>query len=78
MFSATLRTAEDIGAALQQARLAAELTQRELAERIGVTQKYIWEMESGKDVAAIARLLAAFRETGAHLHVDVPEGDLDG
>ncbi|HCS60722.1 MAG TPA: transcriptional regulator [Microbacterium sp.] len=77
MFTATLRSSADIGAAIQQARLATEMTQRELAERIGVSQRYIWELESGKDVAAITRLLSALEATGARLYVEVPEGDLD-
>ena len=78
MFTATLRTSADIGTAIQQARLAAEMTQRDLAERLGVSQRYVWELESGKNVAAIARLLAVLHETGAQLKVEIPEGDLDG
>lgn len=78
MFTATVRTADDFGMILQQARLAAGMTQRELAESLRISQKYVWEMESGKNVAAIERLLSAFKATGVSLVAEVPEGDLDG
>lgn len=78
MFTATVRSAADFGMALQQARLAAGMTQRDLAEQMGVSQKYVWEMETGKSVAAIERLLSAFKATGVKLIAEVPEGDPDG
>lgn len=77
MFQARLRTPEDAGIVMQQARLAAGLTQRELAERLGISQRYVWEMESGKDSPALRRLLDALEATGARVYVDVPEGALD-
>lgn len=78
MFTATVRSPADFGMALQQARLAAGMTQRDLAEMMGVSQKYVWEMESGKKVAAIERILSAFKATGVKLIAEVPEGDLGG
>ena len=54
------------------------MTQRDLAEIMGVSQKYVWEMESGKGVAAVERLLRAFKATGVKLIAEVPEGDLVG
>lgn len=78
MFTAIVRSPSDFGMVLQQARLAAGITQRDLAEQMGVSQKYVWEMESGKNVAAIERLLSAFTATGVKLIAEVPEGDLVG
>ena len=51
------------------------MTQRDLAQRIGTSQRYIWELESGKESAVLTRLIDALRETGATMYVDVPEGD---
>jgi transcriptional regulator with XRE-family HTH domain len=78
VFKAIVRSPADFGMALQQARLAAGMTQRDLAAMLGVSQKYVWEMESGKGVAAVERLLGAFKATGVKLIAEVPEGDLLG
>ena len=66
-----------LGFALQQARLVKGLTQRQLAEQLGVSQRYIWELESGKESLAITRLLSALKATGAELFIDVPEPPQD-
>lgn len=58
---------ESLGRMLQQARLVAGLTQRELAKQIGTTQKYIWELESGKPSIMMDRLFAAMQATGMEL-----------
>lgn len=73
MYRAEVRDAVTLGFALQQARLLTGMTQRELAEEMGVSQRYIWELEAGKESLAITRLLKAFDVTGAQLLVDVPE-----
>ncbi|RRD53319.1 XRE family transcriptional regulator [Buchananella hordeovulneris] len=58
---------ESLGRMLQQARLVAGLTQRELANQLGTTQKYIWELEAGKPSIVMDRLFAAMRATGMEL-----------
>ena len=58
---------ESLGRVLQQARLVNGLTQRELAARLGTTQRYIWEIESGKPSILLERLFALMRETGVEL-----------
>lgn len=58
---------ESLGRMLQQARLVAGLTQRELAKQIGTTQKYIWELESGKPSIMMDRLFTAMQATGMEL-----------
>lgn len=58
---------ESLGRMLQQARLVAGLTQRELANQLGTTQKYIWELEAGKPSIVMHRLFAAMRATGMEL-----------
>jgi HTH-type transcriptional regulator / antitoxin HipB len=68
--------AESLGRILQQARLLAGLSQRELAQRLGATQKYVWELESGKPSILMDRLFAAMRETGMELTATItPPGE---
>ena len=67
IYTGTITSAESLGRILQQARLLAGLSQRELAKRLGTTQKYIWELEAGKPSIATSRLFAAMRETNMEL-----------
>lgn len=69
---------QSLGRMLQQARLVAGLSQRELAQQLGTTQKYIWELEAGKPSILMDRLFAAMQATGMELTatITVPsEGD---
>jgi HTH-type transcriptional regulator/antitoxin HipB len=66
-YTGRVANAESLGRILQQARLLAGLSQRELAQRLGTTQKYVWELESGKPSILMDRLFAAMRETGMEL-----------
>lgn len=72
-FVAKVTSSAALGLALQQARLANGLSQRELAERIGTSQRYIWELESGKNAVLLERILAALAETGATMSIEIPE-----
>ena len=49
-YTGKVTSAESLGRILQQARLLSGLSQRELANRLGTTQKYIWELEAGQTV----------------------------
>jgi transcriptional regulator with XRE-family HTH domain len=62
-YTGTVTSAESLGRILQQARLLSGLSQRELARRLGTTQKYVWELEAGKPSIVMDRLFAAMRET---------------
>ncbi|QPL04824.1 MULTISPECIES: helix-turn-helix domain-containing protein [Actinomyces] len=66
---------ESLGRILQQARLLAGLTQRELANQLGTTQKYIWEMEAGKPSIFTDRLFAAMEATGMELTATITVPD---
>jgi HTH-type transcriptional regulator/antitoxin HipB len=74
-FKATITNQESLGRVLAQARLIAGLSQRDLAAKLGTTQRYIWELESGKDSALIERLLRALDVTGATMTIEIPEDD---
>lgn len=63
----TVTSPESLGRILQQARLLNGWSQRELAARIGTSQRYIWEIESGKPSIYTERLFAVLRETGTQL-----------
>lgn len=62
-----------LGIVLRAARERSGLTQTQLAERLETSQRYISEMESGKRVTAIVRLLETVDELGATLYIDIPE-----
>jgi HTH-type transcriptional regulator/antitoxin HipB len=77
-YTGKITSAESLGRILQQARLLAGLSQRELAQRLGTTQKYIWELESGKPSIVMDRLFAAMRETGMELSATITPRDEHG
>ncbi len=60
-----------LGRILQQARLLHGMSQRELAERMGTTQRYIWEIEAGKPSIFVERLFAMMRATGVELSATI-------
>jgi transcriptional regulator with XRE-family HTH domain len=45
---ALLEKPEDLGALVERVRRNAGMNQRELAERLGISQRYVSELESGK------------------------------
>lgn len=59
------------GAVLRQARARAALTQRELAQRAGVSQSVIAAYESGTREPSLATLAALVEATGISLTVDL-------
>lgn len=68
-------TAEALGRMLQQGRLVRGLSQRELADQLGIGQKWVWEMEGGKPGIFTERLFRMLRATGVHVYaeIDVPD-----
>ncbi|MGO2539890.1 MAG: helix-turn-helix domain-containing protein [Specibacter sp.] len=61
---ATIHSPADLGMALQQARLAAGMSQRELSARTGVTQSAISNLESESYTLYAERLFKLLRECG--------------
>ncbi|QAY62872.1 XRE family transcriptional regulator [Xylanimonas allomyrinae] len=66
-YTGNVTSPESLGRILQQARLLNGWSQRELADRIGTSQRYIWEIEAGKPSIFVTRLFALMRETGTQL-----------
>jgi HTH-type transcriptional regulator / antitoxin HipB len=77
-YTGKVTSAESLGRILQQARLLAGLSQRELARRLGTTQKYVWELEAGKPSILMDRLFGAMRETGMELTATITPQDEHG
>ncbi|MER6971996.1 helix-turn-helix transcriptional regulator [Nocardioides sp. NPDC000445] len=75
-YTGKVTSPESLGRILQQARLLNGWSQRELASRIGTTQRYIWEIEAGKPSIFVDRLFALMRETGTELTATIaPRND---
>ncbi len=66
-YRGAIRTVNDLGPMLAQARYAAGLTQRDLAKSIGVTQRYIWQLESGEPTRFAVRFFEAMSAVGMTL-----------
>ena len=58
------------GSALQQARKALGLTQRDLALAIGVGERFIVELEAGKPTAQLGKALSAAKAVGLRVADD--------
>lgn len=69
---------KSLGRILQQARLLSGMSQRELADRLNTTQRYIWEIEAGKPSIFMDRIFALMRETGVDLTATIKERDHHG
>jgi transcriptional regulator with XRE-family HTH domain len=63
-----------VGDLVLQARVAAGLTQAELAARIGTSQPTIARWESGNQLPSVRSLLRLAEGTGFHLRVSLRDG----
>jgi HTH-type transcriptional regulator / antitoxin HipB len=71
-----VHNSEHLGMFLRGARSAKKLSQRELAASENLSQKYVWEMEDGKNILAFERLFALMRATGMRLYAEFDEPEL--
>lgn len=65
-----LRTIADLGTAIRSARLARGWSQDRLAERAGVSRRWVSEIEGGKSTAQIGKILVALEALDIELHDD--------
>jgi HTH-type transcriptional regulator / antitoxin HipB len=63
-----LRTIADIGTSIRSARLARGWSQDQLAERAGVSRRWVSEIEAGKSTAQIGKILVALDALDIELH----------
>ena len=66
-----------LGRVLQQARLAQGLSQQQVADKLGISQGYVSELESGKTSLALMRIFEIMRLTGMTLEAEIPERDAE-
>jgi transcriptional regulator with XRE-family HTH domain len=59
--------AATLGQMIAQARAVRGLSQRDLAKALGVSQRYVWELEAGHPTTFAVRLFEAMRATGVTL-----------
>jgi len=64
---------ELLGFALQQGRLVRGMSQRQLADELGIGQKWIWEMEGGKPGLLMERLFAMLDAAGVRLWAEIDD-----
>lgn len=59
-----IKTARELGMRLREAREDASLTQAELAERIGTSRQWVFDLERGKPTIRIGLVLRALSALG--------------
>jgi HTH-type transcriptional regulator / antitoxin HipB len=67
---AAVRTPEDLGRFLARVRKDHGLTQEALAEQLGVSRRYVSEIENGKPGLYTERLFQMLRLLGVHLRAE--------
>lgn len=63
-------TPASLGAAIRHYRVAAGLTQTQLAELTGIQRTYLSELESGKETAQLKRILRILRRLGVRMTLE--------
>ena len=76
-FRGVIGSPEELGDAIRQGREVQGWSQRELAARLGVTQKWLWELEQGKPGLLMERLFAALREVDVTLNAEFRDPSYD-
>ena len=67
-----------LGQVLQQSRMLQGISQRELADQLGISQKWVWEMEQGKPGLLMERLFMMLEKTGVTLLAQIDLEDVSG
>ena len=72
----TLNNSYTLGQVIQQSRLQQGLSQRDLAKMLGISQRWIWEMEQGKQGLLMDRLFMILEKTGVTLSAEFEVKDV--
>ncbi len=72
---ALIEKPEDIGRFVQRIRAEAQMTQRELAEELGTSQRYISELEAGKPKRIDGSYFDLLRKLGITLSAETAARD---
>ena len=73
--AARIKNSYTLGQIIQQSRLQQGFSQRELAKMLGISQKWIWEMEQGKPGLLMDRLFIILEKTGVTLTAEFEAKD---
>ena len=76
--SRPIRSQKALGEALARLRFERDVTQQELAETLGISRRYISELETGRPTIYASRLFEILRDLGAHIEIvtkDESRGD---
>jgi len=65
-----------LGLIIQQSRLQQGFSQRELAKMLGISQKWVWEMEQGKPGLLMDRLFLIMEKVGVTLTAEFEAKDV--
>lgn len=76
-FRGQIGSPQELGDAIRQGREIQGWSQRELAARLGVTQKWLWELEQGKPGLLMERLFAALRAVDVALLAEFEDPQFD-
>ena len=74
--SAKIKNSYALGQIIQQSRMQKGFSQRELANMLGISQKWIWEMEQGKPGLLMDRLFVILEKTGITLTAEFEAEDV--
>ncbi|NQX13598.1 helix-turn-helix domain-containing protein [Microbacteriaceae bacterium VKM Ac-2855] len=77
-YTGEIDSADKIGLMLQQGRSLRGVSQRELAKELGISQRYVYEMEAGEPTVYAKRLIEMLRASGVRLYVEFDDGRDDG
>lgn len=69
-----IETTQDIGKWIKRERKRQEITQKELAGLVGVSERFILELEKGKSNARIGKSLYVLHQLGATIEIHSAEG----
>ena len=65
-----------LGQVIQQSRMQQGFSQRDLAQMLGISQKWVWEMEQGKPGILMDRLFLILEKTGITLSAEFEVKDI--
>lgn len=70
---AIIETPADLGRLVQRIRVANSMTQRQLADALGTSQRYVHELETGKPKRADATYFDILRRLGIEIVATAPD-----
>jgi len=73
---AKIKNPYTLGLIIQQSRMQQGFSQRELAKMLGISQKWVWEMEQGKPGILMDRLFQIMEKVGVTLTAEFDAKDV--